>query len=296
MSNIEIGNAPDSWGVWFPENERQVPWNVFLDEVAAAGYTCIELGPWGYLPTDAEVLKKELSDRKLKLVASTVGCDLLDEASVEGLLADLPKITTLQKQLGAQFVVLLPAMFTDLFTGEVVMNKVLTAEERRRFNQNVARIGKTVREQYGLVLTAHPHVDSHLETEEDIESLLAATPAEDVALCLDVGHHAYGGGDAVSFIKRHIDRIPYIHLKNCDGDVLAQMRKEGWSFAFAVTKNIMCEPWKGMVDFKELKTALDEIGYRGYAVVEQDMYPAPADRPFPIARDTRKYLSEVGIG
>ncbi|MGX9148295.1 sugar phosphate isomerase/epimerase family protein [Mesorhizobium sp. 128a] len=296
MARIEVGNAPDSWGIWFPNNDRQVPWNVFLDEVAAAGYSCIELGPWGYLPTEASVLKAELSERNLTLVASTVGCDLLDEGSIESLLTQLPAITALQKELGAKFVVLLPAMFTDLFTGEIVRSLELSAEERERFNRNIGRIGKIVREQYGLVVTAHPHVDSHLETEGDIESLLAATPAEDVSLCFDVGHHAYGGGDACAFLKKHADRIPYIHLKNCDADVLAQMRHEDWSFAHAVTKNIMCEPWKGMVDFKQLKSVLDEVGYQGYAIVEQDMYPAPPERPFPIACETRKYLNDVGIG
>ncbi|AGS25157.1 xylose isomerase domain-containing protein (plasmid) [Rhizobium etli bv. mimosae str. Mim1] len=296
VAQIEVGNAPDSWGIWFPKNDRQVSYHVFLDEVAAAGYSCIELGPWGYLPTNASVLEVELASRNLKLVASTVGCNLLEEESIESVLVQLPEITALQKELGAKFVVLLPAMFTDLFTGEVVLNKTLSDEERDQFNRNIGRIGRIVREQYGLVLTAHPHVDSHLETEADIESLLAATSAEDVSLCLDVGHHAYGGGDACGFIKKHIGRIPYIHLKNCDADILAQMRKEGWSFAHAVTKNIMCEPWRGMVDFKQLKAVLDDVGYQGYAVVEQDMYPAPPARPFPVACDTRNYLSEVGIG
>jgi inosose dehydratase len=117
-----------------------------------------------------------------------------------------------------------------------------------------------------------------------------------VSLCLDIGHHAYGGGDACAYLRRHIDRIPYIHLKNCDKSVLDEMRAKNWSFAEAVKHNIMCEPWKGMVDFSELKRVLDEVCYAGFAVVEQDMYPAPPDRPFPIAKQTRDYLKKVGIG
>ena len=50
--NLIIGSAPDSWGVWHADDPAQVHWSVFLDEVAAAGYTWIELGPFGYLPTD----------------------------------------------------------------------------------------------------------------------------------------------------------------------------------------------------------------------------------------------------
>lgn len=296
IMGIQVGNAPDSWGVWFPQNERQVSWQVFLDEVAEAGYTCIELGPWGFLPTDLDVLKVELDRRRLKLVASTLGCNLLDEGSVQGLIDQLPAVASLQKSLGAEFVVLLPAMYTDLFSGEPVMTRELSASERETYNRNIGRIGRIVREGYGLVLTAHPHVDSHLETEGDIISLLNATAPEDVSLCLDVGHHAYGGGDACAFLRTHADRIPYIHLKNCDGEVLRQMREHNWSFAEAVTHNIMCEPWKGMVDFAQLKCVLDEIGYQGYVVVEQDMFPTPPDRPLPIARATRKFLSDIGIG
>lgn len=296
MSQIKVGNAPDSWGVWFPRDDRQVDPMTFLDEVAEAGFSCIELGPWGYLPTSSETLAEELRKRNLELVATTLGCDLTDDAAVDKLIAELPEVTSLQKALGAKFVVLLPPMFTDLFTGEDSMPRTLSEEDRARYNANIGRIGRIVREEYGLVLTAHPHVDSHLETEADIESLLEATDPRDVSLCLDVGHHAYGGGDACAFLRKHIDRIPYIHLKNCDGEVLKQMREQNWSFAKAVTHDIMCEPWKGMVDFAELKRTLDEVGYTGYAVVEQDMYPAPQGKPLRVAKETRNFLKEIGIG
>jgi inosose dehydratase len=35
---IHVGTAPDSWGVWFASDERQTPWQRFLDEVAQADY------------------------------------------------------------------------------------------------------------------------------------------------------------------------------------------------------------------------------------------------------------------
>ena len=37
--NITLGTAPDSWGVWFPNDPKQTPWNRCLDEIAATGYT-----------------------------------------------------------------------------------------------------------------------------------------------------------------------------------------------------------------------------------------------------------------
>ena len=63
---VKLGSAPDSWGVWHADDPLQTPWERFLDEVAAAGYTRIELGPFGYLPTDPSRLKEELDKRGLE--------------------------------------------------------------------------------------------------------------------------------------------------------------------------------------------------------------------------------------
>ena len=71
-STITIGTAPDSWGVWFPSDPEQVPAEVFLREVAAAGYEWIELGPYGYLPKDPAELKDRLDAHGLGVLAGTV--------------------------------------------------------------------------------------------------------------------------------------------------------------------------------------------------------------------------------
>ncbi len=69
---IRIGSAPDSWGVWFPDDPQQVPWERFLDEVSEAGYEWIELGPYGYLPTDPPASPTRPAARGLKVSAGTV--------------------------------------------------------------------------------------------------------------------------------------------------------------------------------------------------------------------------------
>ncbi len=56
-----------------PNDPQQTPYTRFLDEVAASGYQWIELGPFGYLPTDPpKQLSYELAARNLKLSAGTV--------------------------------------------------------------------------------------------------------------------------------------------------------------------------------------------------------------------------------
>src|SRR5437773_12308080 len=75
---VTIGTAPDSWGVWFPSDPKQIPAKRFLDEVSQAGYEYIELGPFGYLPSDSKELQHELSGRRLKVCAATAISKLED--------------------------------------------------------------------------------------------------------------------------------------------------------------------------------------------------------------------------
>src|ERR1700683_3996874 len=67
-----LGSCPDSWGVWFADDPRQTPWDRFLDEIAEVGYEWLELGPYGYLPTDPNQLQDELGRRNLKVARGTM--------------------------------------------------------------------------------------------------------------------------------------------------------------------------------------------------------------------------------
>ena len=83
---VTVGTGPDSWGIWFPDDPKQIPWHRFLDEAVEAGYEWIELGPYGYLPTNPQVLRSELERRGLKVSASYVERhDLEDPAAREAL-------------------------------------------------------------------------------------------------------------------------------------------------------------------------------------------------------------------
>jgi inosose dehydratase len=72
LSRLKLGTAPDSWGVWFPEDPHQVTWRQYLDEVAKAGYVYTELGPQGFLPQDPAQLRDELDSRGLQVCGGTV--------------------------------------------------------------------------------------------------------------------------------------------------------------------------------------------------------------------------------
>ena len=82
-----IANAPCSWGVDDPKNPDLPAWATVLKEAAQAGYRSIELGPWGYLPTDPASLRAALEQHQLSLVAGTIFDDLVSEAHFPTLVA-----------------------------------------------------------------------------------------------------------------------------------------------------------------------------------------------------------------
>ena len=82
-----IANAPCSWGVDDPKNPNLPAWATVLKEAAQAGYRSIELGPWGYLPTDPASLRAALEQHQLSLVAGTIFDDLVSEAHFPTLVA-----------------------------------------------------------------------------------------------------------------------------------------------------------------------------------------------------------------
>ncbi|MEU0986791.1 sugar phosphate isomerase/epimerase [Streptomyces sp. NPDC005953] len=295
LNRIRVGSAPDSWGVWFPDDPLQVPWQRFLDEVAQAGYEWIELGPYGYLPTDPGLLHEETVRRGLKVSAGTVFTALHRGTDVwDATWAHVSDIAALTQAMGAEHLVVIPAFWRDDRTGRVVEDSTLTARQWRDLTVQTERLGREVRERYGLKIVVHPHADTHIDGEESVSRFLDATDPDLVSLCLDTGHYAYCGGDSVALIETYGERIGYLHLKQVDPRILAEVIAGQLPFGPAVARGVMCEPPAGVPALEPVLAAADALGVELFAIVEQDMYPCPPDKPLPIARRTRRFLRTCG--
>ncbi|MFE7382440.1 sugar phosphate isomerase/epimerase family protein [Streptomyces zhihengii] len=295
-SRIRVGSAPDSWGVWFPDDPRQVPWQRFLDEVARAGYEWIELGPYGYLPSDPVRLAEETGRRGLKVSAGTVFTGLHQGPAVwEETWSHVADIAALTRAMGAEHLVVIPSFWRDDKTGRVLEDRVLTPRQWRDLTEQSERLGREVRERFGLRIVVHPHADTHIDTEENVSRFLDATDPDLVSLCLDTGHYAYCGGDSVELIKTYGERLGYLHLKQVDPAVLAEVVAGEVPFGPAVGRGVMCEPPAGVPALEPVLAAAGALGVDLFAIVEQDMYPCPPDKPYPIAERTRGFLRSCGI-
>ncbi|MFJ5551401.1 sugar phosphate isomerase/epimerase family protein [Streptomyces sp. NPDC093225] len=295
-ARIRIGSAPDSWGVWFPDDPRQTGWERFLDEVAEAGYEWIELGPYGYLPTDPERLADETGKRGLRVSAGTVFTGLHHGPAVwDGTWEHVSRIAALTRATGARHLVVIPSFWRDDKTGAVLEDSVLTADQWRELARQTERLGREVGDRYGLRIVVHPHADTHIDTPENVARFLDATDPDLVSLCLDTGHYAYCGGDSVELIETYGERIGYLHLKQVDPAVLAEVREQRVPFGPAVARGVMCEPPRGVPALEPVLEAAGRLGTELFAIVEQDMYPCPPEQPLPIARRTRAYLRSCGL-
>jgi len=298
-SRLRLGSCPDSWGVWFAGDPAQTPWPRFLDELAQAGYRWLELGPYGYLPTEPTQLQEEVGRRGLRVCGQAVfGALHRAERWPEDLEA-ARRVASLVTAMGARHVILLPAPFREL-DGSFTEPPELDHGGWRTLVEATSRLGWILHEEYGVTAAFHPHADSHVGTQAQVERFLRDTDPASVSLCLDTGHIAYYRGDGVALIRDHPDRIAYLHLKQADPAVVAQVEAEDLCFAEAVRRGVMCEPPQGLPKVESVLDAVDRhLGHLGgelFMIVEQDLYPCDPGDPLPIAARTCTYLRQLGVG
>lgn len=292
---ITVGSAPDSWGVWFPSDPEQTPASRFLDEVAAAGYEWIEIGPYGYLPSTASELQDELDAHGLKVSAGTVFSALHRPNSWDAVWKQVTDVAALTRDVGGEHIVVIPDLYRDHKTGADIESRTLTDEQWTALTTGTDELGRRILEEYGLHVQFHSHADSHVGYQHEIERFLESTNPEYVNLCLDTGHVAYYGGDNVGLIRKYPERIGYLHLKQVDPEIVRQVQAEDLTFPEAVRRGVMIEPPRGVPDMRELLETVEGLDRDIYAIVEQDLYPCAPDVPLPIARRTHTFLAGCGV-
>jgi inosose dehydratase len=299
VRRLRLGSCPDSWGVWFADDPKQTPWQRFLDELAGVGYEWLELGPYGYLPTDPQQLKEELGSRGLKVAGGTMhglsGLHRADEFAA--IVAQTRKVAALTSAVDAKQLIFVPVPgYRDDATGAYLEPAALTEDEWQTLIRSTNELGRIIDGDYGVRLQFHPHADSHVETQAQTERFLEDTDPAFVSLCLDTGHLAYRHADVPAIIRKYPDRIGYVHIKQMDPAIVELADRDDLPFGQAVARGASCEPPQGMPDIPAVVEALNELDAEIFVVVEQDMYPCDFDTPEPIADRTAHYLRGVGIG
>jgi inosose dehydratase len=178
--------------------------------------------------------------------------------------------------------------------GRIKPEQGLSAEKWEVFTLGAERIASAVRQKAGLRTVFHHHCAGYVETPAEIDTLLGITDSDLLGLCLDTGHYAYGGGDPVNAVHKYKDRIWHFHFKDFSPEVAANAQSEGWGYFESVQQGIFCELGRGDINFPAVISALEDAGYDGWGVVEQDVLPGMGS-PKESALRNREYLKEIGL-
>ncbi len=300
MSRIRVANAPCSWGVLEFDLDGQASGGErVLSEMAATGFVGTELGDWGFLPTEPPALKTMLDRHGLGMVGAFVPVALRDPAAHEpGAEAAVKVARLLAAVAEAPFVVLaddngkVPERTAN--AGRIKPAQGLSDAEWTVFAAGANRVAAAVRKETGLRTVFHHHCAGFVETPAEVATLLDRTDPDLVGLCLDMGHYAFGGGNPMEALERYGDRIRHIHFKDCEPTVAARSRAENWDYFTSVGKGVFCELGLGSVPFPAILKTLQQRGFDGWVVVEQDVLPGMGT-PLESARRNREYLARIGL-
>lgn len=293
---IKIGNAPCSWGVEFADDPRNPPWRRVLAEAAQAGYRGIELGPVGFMPEDPAILADALAEHGLTLIGGVVFRPFHDANAWPDVLDATNRTCAALTAHGAQHLVLIDSISPRRAptAGRASEAVQMDAAEWAGF---VARIRQAAQigSDYGLTVGIHAHAAGFVDFEPELERLLAEIDDSLLKICFDTGHHSYAGFDPVAFMRRHMNRISYMHFKDIDPHIKASAIANRTGFYDACAQGIFCNLGQGDVDFPTVRQVLLDANFNGWCTVEQDCDPTGPTLPVQDANANRAYLSAIGF-
>ena len=156
------------------------------------------------------------------------------------------------------------------------------ASDFKQLGRMLTEIGKRAVD-LGVPIGYHNHMGSLGETPDEVDRIMDAVDPRYVKLELDIAHYQQGGGDPARAIRQYHDRLLFLHIK--DVESLATSDERGRSYRWV-------ELGRGKVDLQAVFSALKDIKFRGWAVIELDSVPDKSRTPKECAQISKKYVEE----
>ncbi len=285
MTEAKVAGAPISWGVselpgW---GYRMSPDRV-LAEMRSLGLDATELGPPGYMPEDPAARRELLDRHGMRLVAGFLAAVLHDRGHPAR--GELEREAKALEASGAGVLVLAAALHGQSYD-----------RDERLSGPDWVALGETlsnaedIATRHGLRLAFHPHAGTAVAREEDVHTLLETTTVD---ICLDTGHLFLGGADPGAIARDASGRVGHVHLKDIDRRLAERVQSGELSYAEGVRAGLYRPLGQGDLDVDAVFARLEDAGYRGWYVLEQDTAltaePEPAHGPVAAARQSIEYF------
>lgn len=289
-NKVKLGIAPIAWtNDDMPDLGAENTFQQCVSEMALAGFTGCEVG--NKYPKDPTELHKYLDIRGMQICNAWFSTFLTTKPYEETEKEFIKHITFL-KAMGAKVVGVseqghsIQGTDLSIFDDKYVMND----DEWDKLCTGLNKLGKVAKDM-GITLTFHHHMGTVVQTAAEIDRLMENTDPELFNLLFDSGHLAYCGEDYMYVLKKYINRIKHVHLKDIRPEVIAEVKANKLSFLQGVRKGTFTVPGDGVIDFAPIFKVLEENDYEGYVLVEAEQDPAIAN-PFEYAVKARKYIAE----
>lgn len=292
-NGVKLGIAPIGWcNDDMPELGAENTFRQTVSEMALAGFTGCEIG--NKYPSDPAELKAQLDLRGMRIASRWFSSFLLTKPYEEveqafGKELDfLAAVGANRINVSEQSYSIQGQMDTPVLTGG--HKHIMDEREWELLCTGLDKLGKIAVER-GFKLCFHHHMGTVVQTAAETDRMMAQTDPRYVFLCYDTGHFTFAGEDPLAMLKKYVDRVGHVHLKDMRLSVVEEARKNQWSFLQAVRNGAFTVPGDGDVDFDPVFQTLADAGYRGWLLVEAEQDPAKAD-PLAYAVKARKYIRE----
>ena len=288
---VKLGIAPIGWcNDDMPELGAENTFCQTISEMALAGFTGCEIG--NKYPSDPAELKRALDLRGMRIASRWFSSFLLTKPYAEvsqefsEQLDFLAAVGADRINVSEQSYSIQGQMDTPILTGG--HRHIMNDQEWERFYDGLNGLGRMAASR-GFKLCFHHHMGTVVQTAEETDRMMANTDPNYVFLCYDTGHFTFAGEDPLAMLRKYVNRVGHVHLKDMRLSVVEQARKENWSFLQAVRNGAFTVPGDGDVDFDPVFRVLEEAGYEGWLLVEAEQDPAKAD-PLEYAMKARDYI------
>ncbi|MGO4958073.1 sugar phosphate isomerase/epimerase family protein [Luteococcus sp. Sow4_B9] len=286
---MKIAGAPISWGVCeVPGWGHQMDPERVLTEMKQIGLTATEFGPQGWLPTDAVERAQVVGKFGLKPVGAFFLAVMHDP--------DFDPIPMVNKELdafeaaGGDFLILAADSGREGYDDRPVLDE----KGWETLFGNLSRI-REVCAARGVTACLHPHWGTMVQNADEIERVLDNST---VGLCLDTGHMACGGCDVVELVKKYADRVDIVHAKDIRKELTDKLLPGEITWSEGIKAGMFTPVGQGDIDFGAIVKTLDEAGFDGYYVLEQDIMideePPAGGGPVENAKASLEALSALG--
>jgi inosose dehydratase len=265
-ADIRLGYAAITWR----GNDRQA-----IEDISAVGYKGIQLRSncieeFG----SPQKMRDLLAEHSLQFVALSSGDLDVETADPAAAIAHHVSNCRFLQEAGGMYLQII----------DKKPKHAPAAADYKRLGQMLTELGKQTAD-LGIPLGYHNHMGAMGETPEQVDRVMDASDPRYVKLELDVAHYFEGGGDPAKAIVKYRDRLLFLHLKDAK-PLAAPDGKHDFQFA---------ELGQGNVDLAAILKALNEVKFRGWAIVELDGPTEGTHTPKQSAEVSKQYLQKAGL-